>query len=50
VDGSLDGRAQQLAGSPEALVGQVAAGVTAVLGGAARAGVRLGGTGSGGAD
>lgn len=43
VDGSLDGRAGQLGGSPEALITQVAGGVAAVLSGAARAGVRLGG-------
>jgi AcrR family transcriptional regulator len=42
VDGSLDGRAQKLGSAPEALVTQVACGVTAVLDGAARAGVRLG--------
>jgi AcrR family transcriptional regulator len=50
VDGSLDGRARQLAGSPEGLIGQVAAGVAVVLQGAARAGVRLGGAAAGGAD
>jgi AcrR family transcriptional regulator len=50
VDGSLDGRAGQLAGSPEGLIGQVAAGVAVVLQGAAQAGVRLGGAAAGGAD
>jgi AcrR family transcriptional regulator len=42
VDGPLDGRAAGLAGSTAQLVTQVAAGVTAVLAGAARADVRLG--------
>lgn len=42
VDGPLEGRTKGFAGSTEALVAQVAQGVAAVLGGAARSGVRLG--------
>jgi AcrR family transcriptional regulator len=41
VDGPLDGRAEHLGGSPEQLLGQVAAGLPVVLAGAARSGVRL---------
>jgi AcrR family transcriptional regulator len=42
VDGPLDGRARELGGSPETLVTRIAAGLTVILGGAARAGVELG--------
>jgi AcrR family transcriptional regulator len=42
VDGPLDGRAAALASSTDELVARIAAGVPAVLAGAAHAGVRLG--------